>query len=118
MNEGDKMDKILNDIFRNVRDGAVSMAAKANELAQVGRLKIDAVTIQHNIDKLFQKLGERVLHLVTFENQPQITADPTVQSIIRRLQELQQQLNEKRQQAHDIFHNEVLEEREPANTKN
>lgn len=110
------MDKILNDIFHSVRDGFVSIVAKANDLAKVGRLKLDTIGIKHNIDKLFAELGERVYHLSKLKRQTQIVTDPTVQSLMSRIQELQIQMQGKRQQAHDIFYNEVLEERESADT--
>jgi hypothetical protein len=104
------MEKILNDIFRSAREGFTVMAVKANDLARAGRLKLDVIAIKYQIDKLRADLGARVYHLLAVEKQAQISTDPTVQSLIRRIEELEGQVEYKRQQAHDIFYNEVLEE--------
>ncbi|MDZ7344129.1 MAG: hypothetical protein ONA90_06405 [candidate division KSB1 bacterium] len=110
------MDKILNDIIRSVRDGFVSMTLKANDLAKVGRLKIEVATIKHNITKLFEELGERVYQLSTVDQQAALATDALVQSLVNRIRELQAVLEEKRQQAHEIFYQEVLNEAEPRAT--
>lgn len=110
------MEKVLNDIIRSVRDGFVAMTLKANDLAKVGRLKIDVATIKHSISKLFEELGERVYQLSTVDQQSPMAADPTAQSLVNRIRELQTLLQEKRQQADDIFYNDVLNEAKTAPT--
>jgi hypothetical protein len=71
---------------------------KLNELARIGRHKIDLISLQRRIEKNFLELGGRVYHLAVEDKQTAILDDIEVINLIDALRKLEGELKSKKQE--------------------
>ena len=71
---------------------------KLNELARLGRRKIDLISLQRQIEKNFLELGGRVYHLAVEDKQTAILDDIEVIKLIDTLRKLEDELKSKKQE--------------------
>jgi len=71
---------------------------KLNELARLGRRKIDLISLQRQIEKNFLELGGRIYHLAVEDKQTAILDDIEVINLIDTLRKLEDELKNKKQE--------------------
>lgn len=89
------MESLWDRIREGLREGFLTAAEKTEELAKVGKGKIDLVTIRRKIERTFAELGGKVYHMVIEEKTTAITDSEEVKQLINKVKDLEQQLKEK-----------------------
>jgi len=75
-----------------------TITKKLNELARLGRHKIDLISLRRQIEKNFLELGGRVYHLAVEDKQTVILDDIEVINLIDTLRKLEDELKGKKQE--------------------
>jgi hypothetical protein len=85
-------------IREGLKEGVLTAAEKTEELAKVGKGKIDVVTIRRKIGKTFAELGGKVYHMVTEEKTTAIADRKEVKQLIDQVKGLEKQLKAKEEE--------------------
>lgn len=96
------MESLWDRVKQSLKEGFLTAAEKTEELAKVGKGKIDLMAIRHRIGSTFAELGGKVYHLVTTEKSPAIASNKEVKALIQRVKALEKQLKEKEAEIHRI----------------
>ena len=92
------MESLWERIRAGLKEGVLTAAEKTEELAKVGRGKIDVVTIRRKIERTFAELGGKVYHMVTEEKTTAIVDREEVKQLIDRVKGLEKQLKAKEEE--------------------
>ena len=92
------MESLWDRIRQSLKEGFLTAAEKTEQLAKVGRGKIDLLAIRRKIGRTFAELGGKVYHLVTEEKTTAIASNKEVKALIDQVKTLEQQLREKEQE--------------------
>ena len=71
-------------------------AKKAGELTRVGRLKLDMLSINRDIDKHFQELGKSTYGFMSGGKSGSVLRDAGAKTLVKEIDSLQSKLNEKK----------------------
>lgn len=71
---------------------------KSEELTKVGKIKLDIMGINKNIDRTYRDLGERVYQMITGEINFDVANDPKVKELISRMKSLEDELKLKEEE--------------------
>lgn len=94
--EKKSLEGFFDDIVKTVQDGLTKLADKTDQLTQMGRLKLDIVSIKREIEKQAAALGSRVYRLAVQEKNDAILDDPEVKSYFEKLSGLEDRLATKK----------------------
>ena len=62
------LENFFDEVVTTVKDGLNKLAEKTDQLTQIGRLKLDIISLKREIEKNFAELGGRVYQLATEED--------------------------------------------------
>ena len=79
------MTNLFDEVKKNLKEWGSIAADKAEELTKVGRLKIDILSLNREIEKNFVELGGKVYELIYKEDQGRIKSNDEVKKIIQRI---------------------------------
>lgn len=79
------MANLFDEVKKNLKEWGSIAADKAEELTKVGRLKIDILSLNREIEKNFVELGGKVYELIYKEDQGRIKGNDEVKKIIQRI---------------------------------
>ena len=89
------MESLWDRVKQSLREGLLTAAEKTEELAKLGKGKIDLMAIRHRIGNTFAELGGKIYHLVTVDKATAIIKNKEVMALIERVKTLEKQLKEK-----------------------
>lgn len=96
------MASIFEDVHNSLKDGINFIVKKTGELTKKGKLSIDWIGINREIEKLFSELGGRTFEIITKEKGKDIASDPEVMQFVTKLQELEGRLVNKKKEISDV----------------
>ena len=79
------MTNLFDEVKKNLKEWGSIAADKAEELTKVGRLKIDILSLNREIEKNFVELGGKVYELIYKEDQGRIKSNDEVKKVIQRI---------------------------------
>lgn len=79
------MSNLFDEVKKNLKEWGSLAAHKAEMLTKVGRLKIDILSLNREIEKNFVELGGKVYELIYKEDQGRIKGNDEVKKIIQRI---------------------------------
>ena len=92
------MSKFWEDVKTYVKQGATVVAEKTEELSKMGKIKIDIMGIERNLQKTLSELGGQVYHLAVDEKSVKIVDDDKVKEIIEKVKGIEHELEIKKQE--------------------
>lgn len=102
------MSKFMNDIKRNFRIGI----EKTEEIGKIGKLKVDILGIQHNLDKVFKELGEIAYVYLKDPRKGDLKAEKKTGDLIKKIDQYQSEIKAKEKEIQT-----VRKEHEASNSK-
>ncbi|NOX88074.1 MAG: hypothetical protein GXO77_03540 [Calditrichaeota bacterium] len=85
-------------VWKSVKNKIVESLQVANKKSvrytQIGRIKIDALSVKKEIEEKFLELGGKVYEKITKKKETDLKGDLTIQHIIEQIKELEAQLSE------------------------
>ncbi|MDQ7066427.1 MAG: hypothetical protein Q9P90_19510 [candidate division KSB1 bacterium] len=107
------LENLFEDVLSSVKDGLNKLAQKTDQLTQIGRIKLDIISIKRDIEKQFTELGGRVYQLYRNKNED-VLADDEVKGFINRIEELETRLEAKKEELEKVQKREAMQkEAEP-----
>jgi hypothetical protein len=89
------MATIFDDIGKGIKDGVSFIVEKTDELTQYGKINIDLLSLKRELEKLQQKLGERVFQLFQDHQENLIVQDQQVSQWIGEIHQLNTRIAER-----------------------
>jgi hypothetical protein len=96
------MGSLFEDIRDGIRDGIAMVADKTDEYAKIGKLKVDILGIERNIDRLFSELGGRVYEMLTDNPDCDTSGDQEVKRLVSEIKDQEAKLKLKKQEIETI----------------
>jgi len=92
------MGSLFEDIRDGIKEGIALVADKADEYTKIGKLQVEILGVQRNIDKLFSELGGRTYELLNEDATKPVSDDDEIKRLISELKTLEGQLNAKKEE--------------------
>ncbi len=92
------MGSLFDDIRDGIKEGIALVADKADEYTKIGKLQVEILGVQRNIDKLFSELGGRTYEILKEDDNKPVADDDEVKRLISELKVLEGQLNAKKEE--------------------
>jgi gas vesicle protein len=89
------MSRSWEDVRKSINEFFTVAADKTDEFIKVGKRKISIVEIKRNITSHYAELGGRVYHLIRQGESAGIGSDSEVESLVSRIQKLEDELKAK-----------------------
>jgi gas vesicle protein len=89
------MSRSWDDLRDSIEEFFSTAAEKTDELIKVGRRKLSIAEIKRNMTANYAELGGRVYHLVRQGDAAAIPSDSEVESLVSRIQRLEDELKSK-----------------------
>ena len=83
------------DIKRTVKEGVSVAAEKTEEYTKVGKVKVEILNIQRNLDKAYAELGEEVFGLFEKGKKTDVAESAKVKKLIAAVKEKKAELKKK-----------------------
>lgn len=102
------------------KKGVSTVAKKTDEYTKIGKIKVDIIGIKREIDKQFTLLGGKVYQLIVEENSTKIATNEEVKQIIDTVKDLNEKLDEKKEELERVrleYGSEEAEAEEVAETE-
>ncbi len=96
------MASLFDEIRDGFREGIALVADKADEYTKIGKLQVEILGVQRNIDKLFSELGGRTYELLTEDANKLLSEDEEVRRLMSELKTLEGQLNAKKREIESV----------------
>ena len=87
-----RAEKALNQAFETARKSIKIVAEKAGEAAQVTKLLVEKVTLEHKVTKQFARLGGCVYEKAARPGEADLLQDPEVRNLVEETQRLEADL--------------------------
>lgn len=92
MERKESVEKFFDDVVKTVKVGFDKVVAKTDQLTHMGRLKMDIMSINRDIEKKYTELGTRVFLLIAKGNNTSVNEDIQVKGFIGKIEELEERL--------------------------
>ena len=92
MEKKETVEKFFDDVVKTVKVGFDKVVAKTDQLTHLGRLKMDIMSINRDIEKNYTELGTRVYLLIAKGNNTSVNEDNQVQSLNEKIDDLEERL--------------------------
>ena len=99
----------FDDVKKNLKEWGSIAVDKAEELTKVGRLKIDILSLNREIEKNFVELGGKVYELIYKEDQGRIKSNDEVKKIIQRIASFEESRERKIKKIGDLGSEEDID---------
>ncbi|HPG40714.1 MAG TPA: hypothetical protein PLP19_16910 [bacterium] len=106
------MSTLFEDIKNGIRDGIELVVDKTEEYGKIGKLKVDIMGIQRNIEKLFAELGGQTFELLSKDDKADVGNDAQVKKMIADLQAQEVKLDSKKNEIIQVREQKEAERRE------
>ena len=111
------MGSLFEDIRDGIRDGIEFVADKTDEYTKIGKLKVEILSVKRNIEKLFSELGGRTYELLSEKGTKNVSGDDEVKRLVAEIEELEKNLDGKKDQIKDIRDNKEKQRKEREEAK-
>jgi hypothetical protein len=92
MEKKETVEKFFDDVVKTVKVGFDKVVAKTDQLTHMGRLKMDIMSINRDIEKKYTELGTRVYLLIAKGKNTSVNEDNQVHTVISKIEELEERL--------------------------
>lgn len=89
-----KAEQALNQAFETAKKSAKGVAKRAGEAAQVTKLLVEKVTLEHRVTKQFTRLGGCVYEKAAHQGRESLSQDPDIRSLIDETKRLEDELTQ------------------------
>lgn len=96
MEKKESVERFFDDVVKTVKVGFDKVVAKTDQLTHMGRLKMDILSINRDVEKKYIELGTRVYMLIAKGKNTSVNEDNQVQSIISGIEDLEERLSLKK----------------------
>ena len=96
------MASLFDEIRDGFREGIALVADKADEYTKIGKLQVEILGVQRNIDKLFSELGGRTYEILKEGDDRPVAEDEEIKRLISELRALEDQLNSKKREIESV----------------
>ena len=96
------MKPILKNFKNELIKGIKNVSEKTNELTALGRLKIDILALNRDIDRSFVKIGKKVYHMVEISSIKEIESDKQLSNLIKKTKVLMKKLKDMEKRLENI----------------
>ena len=97
------MDALWDKVKKNLREWYGTAYEKTDEIARIGKKKIEIMGINRAIEKKLSELGGRVYDLIAEQKESQgIGDDEKVKDLVENIKELEEQLKQKEKEIESI----------------
>jgi len=96
------MSRNWEDVRKSINEFFATAAEKTDEFIKVGKRKISITEIKRNITSHYAELGGRVYHLIRRGEAAGIASDGEVESLVSRIQKLEDELKAKEIEIEEI----------------
>ena len=103
------MSNLFDEVKKNLKEWGSLAANKAEMLTKVGRLKIDILSLNREIEKNFVELGGKVYELIYKEDQGRIKGNDEVKKIIQRIASFEETREGKMKEIVDLGSDEDID---------
>jgi len=76
---------VWDDIKKNVSEGVTFVSKKTDEYTRIGKLKVDILSINRNLDKAFTDLGRGVYRLLNKAGKEDITKNDMINKLVSKI---------------------------------
>ncbi len=101
------LENLFDEVVATVKDGLNRLAQKTDQLTQIGRIKLDIVSIKRDIEKQFSELGGRVYELWAEKAADNPLEDEQVKNYLSKVEELHKQLEAKKEELEKVSQQEA-----------
>ncbi|MEE4311723.1 MAG: hypothetical protein V2J62_07610 [candidate division KSB1 bacterium] len=94
------------DVSEKFKKSVSVLANKTDEYTKIGKIKVDIISIKRDLDKVYNKLGEKVYDLIVDEKNTRIASNEDVKELIGRGKLLKEKVRLKKealQAVHDEY---------------
>lgn len=92
MEKKESMERFFDDVVKSVKVGFDKVVAKTDQLTHMGRLKMDIMSINRDIEKKYTELGTRVYLLIAKGKNTSVNEDNQVHAVIGNIEDLEERL--------------------------
>lgn len=89
----DRAEKAINHAFEAAKQSAKLVSQKAGETANLTKLLVEKITLEHQATKKFTKLGSRVYEKTLRDGKPFSGDDPEIKSLIEEAKKLETEIS-------------------------
>lgn len=89
-------------IERAIKEGSFAALTKSEEIAQVGKLKMNMAMLHRNINSLFAELGGKVYHKVVEEGAEDVIQEAEIQKLLDKIEAYENDLRKKEERLRKI----------------
>jgi hypothetical protein len=108
------MDTLWDRVKKNLVDWYGTAYEKTDELARIGKKKVEVVGVNRSIEKHLSELGGKVYDLIEVQGKGGVIAkDPDVSRLVNEIRDLEEQLKVKEQEI-EAIRDEKNKEDEPS----
>ncbi len=94
--------KTWEDIKKKVKGSVAIAADKTEEYAKIGKLKVDIVKINHDLDKAYADLGRAMHKLLTKSKKVDVTGNTQVKTLITKIDDFNKSVRAKEKEIETI----------------
>ncbi len=102
------LENLFDEVLTSVKDGLNKLAQKTDQLTQIGRIKLDIISIKRDIEKQFTDLGGRVYQLYRDKHED-VLDDEQVKEYIQQIEELETRLEAKKEELEKVQKREAMQ---------
>ncbi len=102
------LENLFDEVLTSVKDGLNKLAQKTDQLTQIGRIKLDIISIKRDIEKQFTDLGGRVDQLYRDKHED-VLDDEQVKEYIQQIEELETRLEAKKEELEKVQKREAMQ---------
>lgn len=113
MEKKESVEKFLDDVVKTVKVGFDKVVAKTDQLTHMGRLKMDILSINRDIEKKYIELGTRVYLLIAKGKNTSVNEDNQVKSGIAEIEDLEERMSLKKDEYEHVARAQRKAEAEP-----
>ena len=96
------MPTLWHKIQEKVKEGSFAAFSKGEEIAKVGRLKMEIAAIHRHIHDRFGELGGLVYHKLKEENAKSVKNDPEIIDVLEKIKNYEIQLHLKEKKLNEL----------------
>ncbi|HMA77389.1 MAG TPA: hypothetical protein VKO43_08775 [Candidatus Krumholzibacteriaceae bacterium] len=98
------MDSLWNKVRKNVVEWYETAYDKTDEVAKIGKRKIEITGLNRSIENVMSQLGGEIYHLISVEGHRgnKTADDDKVRTLVRKISDLEDKLKQKEKEIQDI----------------
>ncbi len=95
INKEEKMGKFWQDVKDSVKKGVTTAADKTEEYGKIGKVKLDIMNLNKQLDKNFKDLGEKTYETLKAKSKANLADDSAAKDMVAKIDEVKKNLADK-----------------------